>query len=198
MRKYKVVYRKPTIPRGFGKKRKQKKHFDYGALLEAIIIFILIFIFLWACFGTKAHARCVALEPIGGSKPTGKLENRYESYFNDDSRSATLFHSINRIREANGIPALEFDYEMSDFAYVRAQESSVQWSHTRPNGETVTQENLGKYFGLYYENPAEKVAEVWANHSGHRETMLNPNFHYVGIGTYIDGNGLDYYCAEFR
>lgn len=50
MKHYKIVHKKPFIPRGFGKKRKTRKKHDFGAIGEAAFIVLLIAAFLYACF----------------------------------------------------------------------------------------------------------------------------------------------------
>ena len=50
MKKYRIVYARPTLPRGFGKKRKPRKKHDFGAIGEAAFIVLLIAAFLYACF----------------------------------------------------------------------------------------------------------------------------------------------------
>ena len=46
----KIIYARPTFPRGFGKKRKPRKKHDFGAIGEAAVIVLLIAAFLYACF----------------------------------------------------------------------------------------------------------------------------------------------------
>lgn len=193
----KIIYIRPTLPRGFGKKHKPRKKHDFGAILEAAFILLLIVIFLWCVFGIKANAAAVPAEEFGGGlRPAASLV-RCESYFDDDSRAATLFYSINRIRTENGVQPLKFSYELSDFAKARSREIVTLWTHERPDGSRVSCENLARYF-QNEENAPEAVAEAWANHSGHRETLLNSSYHEIGIASYVDEFGRDYYAAEFR
>lgn len=46
----KIIYTRPTIPPGFGKRRRKKRHVDFGAIGEAAFIVLLVAIFLFACF----------------------------------------------------------------------------------------------------------------------------------------------------
>lgn len=46
----KIIYTRPTIPPGFGKRRRKKRHVDFGAIGEAAVIVLLIAAFLYACF----------------------------------------------------------------------------------------------------------------------------------------------------
>ena len=50
MKHYKIVHKKPFIPRGFGKRRRKKLHVDFGAIGEAAFIVLLVAAFLYACF----------------------------------------------------------------------------------------------------------------------------------------------------
>ena len=47
----KIIYARPTIPRGFGKKRKPRRKHDFGVIFEAAFILFLIAVFVFACFG---------------------------------------------------------------------------------------------------------------------------------------------------
>lgn len=46
-----IQHTKPYIPRRFGKKPRRRRSFDYGAILEALVLIGGIVFFLWLCFG---------------------------------------------------------------------------------------------------------------------------------------------------
>lgn len=110
----KIIYRKPTFPRNFGKKKRRRKNRDYGAIFEAAFVLILFILFLWIVFRTPANAEAVACDTIPGGRKI-----YYQSEFNDDSRAARLYFQINEARTAKGLPELVFDYELADKAMAR-------------------------------------------------------------------------------
>ena len=197
MKNRKIVHTKPYLPRGYGKPRKRRKKRDYGAIGEALFIAFLIFFLLWAIFGIPGNAAeespFTLQAASGGRKPEAT-----ESYFDDDTQAAAIFFRINEIRAQNGLATLEFDYTLADFAKVRARECAESWTHTRPDGSYTHNENLAKYFARYHTEPGRAVVDAWYNHTGHRETVLNPAYSKVGIASYVDAAGNDYYAAEFR
>ncbi|MCD7751772.1 MAG: CAP domain-containing protein [Lachnospiraceae bacterium] len=80
---------------------------------------------------------------------------------------------VNEHRESLGLNALTWDEDMRQAAEIRAAEATLNWSHTRPNGESwytvsdlVKGENLAKGY-----NSAEDVFEAWMNSQGHRENI---------------------------
>jgi len=92
-------------------------------------------------------------------------------------------------------------------AALRAQETSIVFSHTRPNGTgcfTVFSE-----FGITYwaagenilKGPAgyltpAQVTQLWMNSDGHRGNILSPYFKSLGIGFYRAG-GYEYFVQLF-
>ena len=111
MKNFKLVHIKPYFPRNFGKKKRRRKKRDYGTIFEAEFVLILFIVFLWLVFRTPANAEAVPCDTI----PSGR-KIHYQSEFNDDSRAARLYFSINAERTARGLPELEFDYALADKA----------------------------------------------------------------------------------
>ena len=76
-----------------------------------------------------------------------------------------VFNLINDIRIQEGLNALEWDLELFEVAQIRAEEASVYWSHTRPNGSewyTVSKSVHGENLARKYLTPTETV-EAWMN-----------------------------------
>ncbi len=80
---------------------------------------------------------------------------------------------VNEHRESLGLDALTWDEDMREAAEIRAAEATLNWSHTRPDGENwytvsslVRGENLAKGY-----NSAEDVFEAWMASQGHRENI---------------------------
>lgn len=98
---------------------------------------------------------------------------------------------INANRAEHGLPPLEFNSENYECARIRAEESSVYWSHTRPNGEGFrsvyeergidwtkhwTGENLASRF-----SDTQKITNALMNSDGHRKNLLCPHYTSVSI-----------------
>lgn len=105
---------------------------------------------------------------------------------------------INRERLENGLEQLYIVPFMLDAADLRAQELSVSYGHTRPDGSSPTSVLLdeGFYYSYFGENngsgqttPA-RLADAWFTSGGHHATILDENFTreytHVGVGYYLD------------
>lgn len=119
--------------------------------------------------------------------------------------SADLFRLTNDARVSNGLNELTYAYELQEAADARAYESSVQFSHTRPNGKPchsvvdsydyyVTGENL-----LRADAPLavpEVMMSEWMLSEGHRANILLPEFTRLAVGIY-EKNGVVYAAQIF-
>lgn len=115
---------------------------------------------------------------------------------------ADMLSLINAHRAAAGIEALTWDDTLENDAYQRAQEASIKWSHTRPNGKawytaedvpkTMWAENLARE---YYS--ADTVVDAWMNSPKHRDNLLDPKLHTVAFAVYDAPNGRRYIALEF-
>lgn len=112
---------------------------------------------------------------------------------------------VNAERAKHGLSALTLDSTLSDAAAVRAKESAVSFSHTRPNGSDFS--SIFREFGISYrrggENLAwgqktpEAVVQAWMNSSGHRANILNSGYQKIGIGSYTKADGTIYWAQLF-
>ena len=117
---------------------------------------------------------------------------------------------VNEERRAAKLYTLTSSTELTKLAMVRAIETSVYWSHTRPNGEicfTVTLNGVGYSGSIVAENIAagqgtpEKVMDNWMKSEGHRANILSDKFNQIGVGCFetadviywvqLFGNGED-------
>lgn len=114
--------------------------------------------------------------------------------------------AINAQRTAEGLEELTLSGRLSAVSSVRAYETSLVFSHTRPDGRdcfTV----LGDY-GVGYGRAAENLLQcsdgysaadmvaLWMSSSGHRANILDPEVSTVGIGVYRSG-GMIYVATIF-
>ena len=105
----------------------------------------------------------------------------------------------NQQRAAAGLSALTWNDSLMACAAVRAQEASVSWSHTRPDGSQWYTVNPaiqgGENLAMGYQS-AQDAVNAWMASPTHRENVLYPSFRYVGIAIY-NVNGSWYWAEEF-
>ena len=120
-----------------------------------------------------------------------------------DFDTESVVAQCNAARNANGVLSLSESETLSKAAAQRAKEAATKRSHIRPDGTpyyTTVTEALNPYVG---ENLAggsytsETVVTAWMNSAGHRENILDPEFHYIGVGYYVSETGTIYWCELF-
>ena len=108
------------------------------------------------------------------------------------------FRLVNEQRAAAGLPALTWDDDLYEGAKVRAQEASVCWSHTRPDGSacfTVSDKCHGENLASGYSS-ASRAVSGWMGSQGHKENILRSEFTVGAMAVYND-NGCLYWCNLF-
>jgi uncharacterized protein YkwD len=108
--------------------------------------------------------------------------------------------ATNAERAALGLSTLVVDPQLTEAAYVRAQEIVSVFSHTRPNGSdwwTVNSnvmygENLAKNF-----NSAADVTAAWMASPTHRANIATADYVTIGIAIYRGTDGRLYWAQEF-
>jgi len=117
---------------------------------------------------------------------------------NDYDKAGETLTLLNEKRAEAGLSALTMTKDLTDAAMLRAAEISVDFSHTRPNGDSFYSVNDN----IYGENiaagqtTAQAVINSWMNSDGHRKNMLDADWNTVGIGCFIQG-GRTYWVQEF-
>ena len=115
-----------------------------------------------------------------------------------------IFLLTNKERVAGGLKELGYAYDLQDVADTRAMEASVQFSHTRPNGQSchdmitkdckVTGENL-----ILADKPIATAANLvaeWMNSPGHRYNIMLPDYTGMAVGIF-EYNGVLYAAQIF-
>lgn len=107
----------------------------------------------------------------------------------------TVLELVNKERAAAGLAPLQMDTHLLDTAMLRAAELTLNFSHYRPNGWDCYSafpagswsygENIGKG-----QDTAATVMHDWMASAGHRASILNPDFHTIGIGCVKAGNAV--------
>lgn len=114
--------------------------------------------------------------------------------------------AINARRREAGLPELSLGRKLSGIGSVRAYESSLTFSHTRPDGRNWSSV-LGDYgYGCGHagENllqssdgySAADMVELWMGSAGHRANILDPEVTHLGVGVYRSG-GMVYVATIF-
>lgn len=117
-----------------------------------------------------------------------------EQYISLQEYADRIGYFVNCAREDAGLEPLLVAPYLSECANIRAEECSVTFSHTRPNGERgiyIVDENV-----LSHNAAAENIAcgnstpeatfEQWRTSEKHWKAILNPDYNYIGIGVYYD------------
>lgn len=135
-----------------------------------------------------------------------------------DIYDMVMLSKINSYREANGVPALEYNEDLIDVANYRIGELVVNFDHTRPNGESYKtvyaelgltdkyergSENIAKILADWdFENEngdeyVDYIFEAYKNSDRHNENMLKPYWKYYGGSFLTNYNGSCYQIQVF-
>ena len=117
----------------------------------------------------------------------------------DLTKAQEVFNLVNSIRAENGLPALSWDDKLYESSQIRAQEITINWSHTRPDGTdcfTVSDVLHGENIAYGYPD-ATSVVAGWMDSQGHRENILREGFTRTAIAYYLTADGTPYWCHHF-
>ena len=109
-----------------------------------------------------------------------------------------LLALINQERAKVGVNALSYRSDIAEASNIRAQESSVEWSHTRPNGTpyyTADDRIYGENLAKNYKTPQD-IVRAWMNSESHKANILNGNFTGACVGVY-ENSGKRWISFEF-
>lgn len=129
-----------------------------------------------------------------GSREEAVVANTAET---TDEYRQKIIDLVNAERKNAGLSALEIDDKAMEYAQVRAQEITVSYTHTRPNGLKKPYDEIG----AMNENIAgggtpETVMKAWMDSPGHRANILNKEAFAIGVGCYWNGTSF-YWAQEF-
>ena len=149
------------------------------------------------------NLRGMKLVRDGGSYESGSGSTGGSSSSSDidiDEFREEVIRLTNIEREKAGLDPLVEDSTAMEYAQIRAEELTVSFSHTRPNGESKIVDGMS-----FLENAArgqttpEDVVDSWMNSEGHRAALLRDYSDYgnrMGTGCYVE-NGTIYWTQEF-
>ena len=126
--------------------------------------------------------------------------------FVDYSAAYEELAQLNELRRAAGETELVMDVYLMDMAVRRAAETTLFFSHTRPNGEQYSTarpsslENVGIGENILHGGflvSASKATEQWYNSEAHRTNMLYSSYRSVGIACVRTMSGDTYWVQNF-
>ena len=103
---------------------------------------------------------------------------------------------VNEERSAEGLEPLVMDEDLLETAMERAVETSLYFSHTRPD-KTSCFSACSKMYGENIaagNSTASATMNQWMNSSGHKANILGSNYESIGIGCFQ--NGSIYYWVQ--
>lgn len=113
---------------------------------------------------------------------------------------------INEERVRIGLNELEVSPKVMQAAQIRADECTVSYSHTRPNGKSFNtvfedvhlssggNENLASWAVL---GSAQTLVDGWIASPGHYKSLTDSECNYIGVGIARGANGTYYFCTLF-
>lgn len=113
-----------------------------------------------------------------------------------------VFQLLNTQRTSAGLEPLNELPKLMEPSDLRANEASISFSHTRPNGSScstvftdnqIAYKHIGENLAYGFKNPSDLV-NAWMNSKSHRENILSENFMYGGIGYFQNDEGV-IYCS---
>lgn len=127
------------------------------------------------------------------------VETEYHAYV------LRVVELVNEERAKAGLKPVTLQKDISAAAQVRAQETEISFSHTRPDGTKfttalaqagVTYRGAGENIAWGQRTP-EQVMNGWMNSAGHRANILNEKFTSIGVGYYQNAAGTNYWTQLF-
>lgn len=111
---------------------------------------------------------------------------------------------VNEERVKAGVSPLKLSSTLMDGTAIRADELTVYFSHTRPNGtncSTVVEDTYpSSYIGENIaagQTSAEDVMDSWMSSTGHRANILRQSYTELGVGLYYDSDSdYKYYWVQ--
>ena len=125
----------------------------------------------------------------------GMTITSYAGTSDDEATKAVAL--INNYRLLNGHTVLTVDETFTDATKTRAAESSIYYSHYRPDGTpwyTVNDDIYGECLASGF-TKAENVVNAWMNSETHREVIMN-DYSSMNIQVYVSTDGTWYWALE--
>lgn len=134
--------------------------------------------------------------------------NTTQSEQHESSEQAQLILDlVNTERAKAGAGALQLDSRLNEVATVKAKDMATNdyFSHDSPTYGTPFE--MMHNFGIEYRAAAENIAagqksaaevmDSWMHSSGHKANILNKEYTHLGVGYYVNENGVPYWVQQF-
>lgn len=141
----------------------------------------------------------------GGDTSKPETPDKPEESPSENSYAAQVVALVNKERQKAGLSPLTLDKSLESAALIRAKETEISFSHTRPNGTSFS--SVLKEQGIPFRGAGENIAwgqsspeavmNAWMNSDGHRANILNAKFKKIGVGYYRNANGRNYWTQLF-
>ena len=187
-----------------------KRRFSYF-LVSSAAFFVLLFGISSSVFAADSDMDVTVHVTYGQSAARDMLEyiNLFRAGNDVDGQAADYLNSDNSTTTdlTGQLNPLTYDYELERIAMLRAVETAMTFSHTRPNGDTCFSAWSSSWTGKG-ENIAAGNTTVlstfrqWReddeeySDQGHRRNMLSTNFTRIGIG-HVVFRGVHYWTQAF-
>lgn len=144
-------------------------------------------------------------KPGGDTDKPGGDSNAPGTDSQDRTYIEQVVDLVNAERVKAGLTTLTIDSGIEAAALVRAKETEISFSHTRPNGSSfstaLTEQGVsfrgsGENIAWGQRTPQE-VMTGWMNSDGHRANILNPKYTKIGVGHYQNAAGRSYWTQLF-
>lgn len=118
----------------------------------------------------------------------------------DANHAQEVIALLNKERKNAGLGTLKIDYALTEAAKIRADEATVSFSHTRPDGNPFWTVDASCVYGenlAYGTRLSPQNAHAgWMASKTHKDNLLKPGYKTIGVAAYKIGN-LIYYCELF-
>jgi len=134
---------------------------------------------------------------VSQSKPEAKSEAPAPASTRGYSSTAEaeILRLTNQMRKDAGLGELTVDAKLSALARERAVEITELYSHTRPNGTTVS--DLGYGENLVYRRSVSSAFTSWVESPSHLKNIMLSGVKRIGIGAYKADDGMIYFTQVF-
>lgn len=165
---------------------------------KSIMLFVVAVVFAMN-FSTVSYAKTPKVSKVN-KKTVAKVEEKEAEPSETELMVSEVISLVNKEREEAGLSALVVDEVLTEDAVKRANEISVKFSHTRPNGKawyTLDPDNMyGENLAKGY-STAENTFKAWMNSKSHRDNIMLEDFTKVGAALYISEDGEYHWVLEF-
>lgn len=127
-----------------------------------------------------------------------ETENIIQDYNYNQDETKEMFTYLNNFRKENGLETLTWNNNLESMAKIRAKEIESNFSHTRPDGNTVLEVDYVYGENLGYSNfkTVNLMFDKFQNSSEHRKNLLDTDFKSVGIACYYSEIKKEYYWVQ--